>query len=1033
MTAITNAQAEAFGGVRDDSLKADTVVGYRVQAGFDNGNKIAREVTYNVVDAASKETVATHVEAVGEDGAVPQWTFFFGKGEARGVTRGHDYRFTYTMDIDLKGEGDIETYPACVKPADPNYELTSPTMQAPYQLAELSMYLERRDKTPSGSTETAEWRWVADDPDGVLDQDRKKETRAVFRYKAGKNAIKEVPLVMDGAEPWHALSVQLAPDASYTLQLRQNPYADDPGHGDARWAVDVDVLTHYVEARRSWSLTGDKAAFRSITAGYESDDKARGMFTVRLTPTDSLTLADLNAVAALELTMSAQDGSASKTITVAPEVVATDTGGTLEAKIALKDIQELLGTTFTVKAKVIYDTGDFGVADATDADSLMKGNAMFAYQQLVGEGGTAASAQPGAYLGVAAGSSYAYASAESLAGMGAKLTADMGALDASSAFTGTRGNAVDMQFRLLGATSGSKAKIRSHAGGMMLVDGGDKPTGQTVAVKRLAYAKGEAEATGSVVFDAIPPIIQVESIKAGVDRAEVTFTPELVGMTADKGAVTVELLRKKKGPGAYEATGESYTYEGTFVHNKKATITVPQGVEDDPAKGLDPEYQYAIRFSVSVRPTNKPNAKPVVTEVVDKEIGAPKHYELNLIDNVDVAVQDMLIVPSEDDPYGAKTLEVRYQLSDKITNVAAEAAVFAADPDGAPTGEALLVQSIDNNADRGTFSFDYAPGSENARKVTLPGRYVVQVSLRTLDKGDGSARFLLGQGELAVSLKQLAKPTTSITARPEFEDATDAEAQRRANEAARAAEEERARRVASETLDGDEAAREPEDAAADAGGAAAERHYNLTFNVSVFDLDGSLVGGKYKVRFFCDGEQVKGDEYTEVYDIKDKNKSFELRDLEPGTVYTIKVYGVLDRKNEGGKGDIGTVDKLTGEYVIASSEGRTTPTTGVEVGNVQLTQRPGHPNQFEMNFYGSVNLTSIHEVQYTTYSPSAVVKTGTMPFTVKSNSLGYTFTPEIELPAPGYYTTQMTYLDEDGEILATGTYEYVYIDAGQEG
>lgn len=1096
---ITNENAQQILG--DDypynpSLDPETVLGYQVKSTFKNGNNIARELTYNMYDegSGSNKPILSHTEAIKDNGDIPTWTVLFGKGEAREVLRGHKYRFDYTMKIQLKNGGEDEevlTYPECAT-SDPNYRLTSDLLSAPRQLAKTSMYLEDRVSTDEG--DKAIWKWVTHDPDDTLNPDRKGHDKAYLEHQQGKDKPAPLPLRWDGGDGWNTIEASFVENETYTLTLCQNPY-DYNASGDI---VKTELVTHYVEAERVWS-TGESPAegsdepapeFTEVT--WHESDKPGGLIVEVASSLDS---SALSAVAALEITF--DSGSDSKTIYAAPTVLGSGPC-ILQAEVALADISELLGSNLTVRAKVVYDTGDFGIVDdgsSLDADDL------FAFQEVSED-----KMLKGKYAIFVDGGAYKYAISSELTGGAYRLKGDFPAFDAATAFKELVGNATNLTFDVLGGKRGATANISSSEGGILLTDTAGVAGGKAVAVKHLTQTSGKAlVADDKYSFDIIPPIANVLDPVSGIDRAQVTFTPELVGMASKDNALKVKL--QKKNPDQSWADSETtwFTYKNVFTNGNSQTITIPQGVEDDGSLGLDPSCDYRFYLYVDAYIVKQPGNVQKDVSVIDKATGEEEHaYYIKLDKDMKVSVKDMDIVPDKDDPYLTKALNISYEL-DRQMGFVTKVEVFGIDEMGNVSDTPLLSGTKDVNAEKDVFSFNFGPKDPNATKLELGKDYAVRVSCYTA--GSGADPMLLGSDQKTFTLGKLGKPTTSITARPLFEQIVDEEEQKKVNDAARAAEEQRKQKLAEEAaralereVSASNAAETPDqtadpstdsqaapaadstDAPHDAGEGMGDstdssgveptsdtaeesedqetssdewqsrevlrNKYDLEFNINVFDLEGSLVDGKYMVRFMTDRYQPIETSYdTVVYNISDKNQVFKLENLKPDSSYIVEVYGVIDEGNTGELPNIEDVFKGAGsnpdevkkalsEHVIASGSGKTTPSSGVEVGVVQLSQRVDHPNQFTMNFYGSLNLGNVDKVKLTVYSTNAVVHNGVVEFALtphgpEGNPTHYSFNPGVELTETGMYTAQVVYMSDSGETLATGTYEYIHIATGK--
>lgn len=100
-----------------EDLDPDTIVGYRIIAGYDNSKKYAKTITYQLHDAYTDEVIDTQVDTITGDGELHYMTFWLKDGTAYHVDdtsfcRGNSYYFTYTAQLDLNFDGEAETnYP----------------------------------------------------------------------------------------------------------------------------------------------------------------------------------------------------------------------------------------------------------------------------------------------------------------------------------------------------------------------------------------------------------------------------------------------------------------------------------------------------------------------------------------------------------------------------------------------------------------------------------------------------------------------------------------------------------------------------------------------------------------------------------------------------------------------------------------------------------------------------------------------------------------------------------------------------------
>lgn len=181
VTPIRNRDAESPRA----ELEAQTIVGYKAQAKYDNSQNYAKSVVYTMIDSTTGKVIGTQELQVGEDGVIPAATFDVGDGTKYGTQdidtarRGNSYYFTYKVYLDLNHDGTGETeWPL---PAD-NITLRSQTVTPQKQEPRIIMY-------PSISTEnTITYKYKCSDIDNALEKDEfyayintsnKKDTKAI--------------------------------------------------------------------------------------------------------------------------------------------------------------------------------------------------------------------------------------------------------------------------------------------------------------------------------------------------------------------------------------------------------------------------------------------------------------------------------------------------------------------------------------------------------------------------------------------------------------------------------------------------------------------------------------------------------------------------------------------------------------------------------------------------------------------------------------------------------------------------------------
>lgn len=129
------------GDKSDPNLDANTIVGLNVKATYDNSKLYAKTITYNVVNTATSEVVATETYIVPSTGAIDYVKIWIDGASAYDVVdstfmRGHEYIVTYTAQLDMNYDGTAETR----YPTNANTVLKSDKVRIPKQAATITMY-----------------------------------------------------------------------------------------------------------------------------------------------------------------------------------------------------------------------------------------------------------------------------------------------------------------------------------------------------------------------------------------------------------------------------------------------------------------------------------------------------------------------------------------------------------------------------------------------------------------------------------------------------------------------------------------------------------------------------------------------------------------------------------------------------------------------------------------------------------------------------------------------------------------------------
>lgn len=247
-------------------LDAQTVVGYKAQAKYDNSQNYATSVVYTMIDSSTGQVIGTQELPVGEDGVIPAATFDVGDGTKYGTQdtdqarRGNSYYFTYKVYLDLNHDGTGETeWPL---PTD-NVTLRSQTVTAQKQAPRIIMY-------PSISTEnTITYKYKCADIDNALEKDEfyayintsnKKDTKAINANTG--DTFEEVTF-----ENLIAGNLEIR---TATRLIKINTAIETTlGYQYFEGKIDISDLTYRVELEEnsvSITVSGDEAKLDRITA-----------------------------------------------------------------------------------------------------------------------------------------------------------------------------------------------------------------------------------------------------------------------------------------------------------------------------------------------------------------------------------------------------------------------------------------------------------------------------------------------------------------------------------------------------------------------------------------------------------------------------------------------------------------------------------------------------------------------------------------------------------------------------------------------
>lgn len=316
-----------------DELEAETVVGYQVQAKYDNSQNYATSIVYTMIDSSTGEVIATQEIEVGEDGVIPEAIFNVGDGTKYGTQdtdearRGNSYYFTYKVYLDLNHDGRGETeWPL---PSD-NVTLRSPSVTAQKQAPRIIMY-------PSISTEsTITYKYKCSDIDNALEKDEfsayinttnKKDTKAI---NANTNSFEEVIFE-------NLIAGNLEIRTSTRLIKSNSAVEVTLGYQYFEGKYDISNLTYKVELEEN-----------SVSVTVSGDEEK------------------LDRITALKVTF---EDTASKTVKIVQDLQVVNNN---MLTVSFNDISDLLDLETEVTVEAYYDTGVTGYDIQSD---------YFAYQK----------------------------------------------------------------------------------------------------------------------------------------------------------------------------------------------------------------------------------------------------------------------------------------------------------------------------------------------------------------------------------------------------------------------------------------------------------------------------------------------------------------------------------------------------------------------------------------------------------------------------------------------------------------------------
>ena len=312
-------------------LEDNTIVGYRIKANYDNSQKYAKKITYNVHLASTGEIVNTADYTVLEDGNIDYMEFYLEDGTSydtvdKDFRRGNAYYFSYTATLDLNGDGEAET----VYPPLEDVVLKSSTVTAEKQEAKFQLY------PTISAANTFEWKYTLKDVDHTLYEQK-------LYYKIGTSVLGNIDISEN--EDFTNIELKNLRVGQLSIYQRRALVKTDEN------ITEKELVNQYFEGiftppQKRFTVSLEKNRVLISLTDYDLYDdfyqKVSAAKLVFKTASDSITLDHL----------------------------AINTSGNIV--IDLSQLEKFLGEQITVECYLYYDTGKTGFELEADAFSLQQ-------------------------------------------------------------------------------------------------------------------------------------------------------------------------------------------------------------------------------------------------------------------------------------------------------------------------------------------------------------------------------------------------------------------------------------------------------------------------------------------------------------------------------------------------------------------------------------------------------------------------------------------------------------------------------------
>lgn len=307
-------------------LQDSTVVGYKVNAIYDNSGGYARKIIYKAINATTNEEVEVIELDIGTDGNIPEAVFEVGAGTDQsvvdkvGLVRGNEYYFTYEVGLDLNDDGTIETYyPQQAEGED--VVLRSPTVSPEKEIPQIILYpVESADSSRT-------YKYQLKDIDNALATDEIVAT-------IGNRIVDRQVLLPTTQGEFKEITFNNLYRGNLIISVSQATMKN-------LQATERILVQEYFEQKNDISNIGYRVSLDSNRIVINIQDSDGNIFTIQ----------NLEKVAAFQVILRATDGSSTYTSEL------KGLSGNNILTINFNDIGNLVNKEVEVEVKAYYDSG----------------------------------------------------------------------------------------------------------------------------------------------------------------------------------------------------------------------------------------------------------------------------------------------------------------------------------------------------------------------------------------------------------------------------------------------------------------------------------------------------------------------------------------------------------------------------------------------------------------------------------------------------------------------------------------------------